>query len=103
MYEADLKSIKSYLDSLNQAGGEPLPHETDTQWLLWLQARLEDGILLSAGAIEQQPQWYIDDMQYLSTLDYYYDLPYLISKCDEQLTAIAKKTREQLPKNNPIR
>ena len=94
-YEQDLLHIREYLDSI-AAGDEPLPHETDTNHLLWLKARLDDGIPLESGGVNGQPAWYIKDMKYLSTLDYYEDLPYLIADCDREIVRIDKKTAEEL-------
>lgn len=89
-YEADKKSLQTYLESLDKTPAT-LPHETDTQHLLWLKARLEDGLMLAAGGIEDQPLHYVEDMQFLATLDYVSDLPYLIEDCRQQLETLAKK------------
>lgn len=102
MYEQDLKKLRAYFQSVDK-GAIPLPREMDTQHLLWLKARLDDGILYTAGGVAEQPEWYVEDMQYLSTLDYFYDLPYRIAECTERLEAIAKNTAKDLPKPNGIR
>lgn len=94
-YEDDLLYIREYLDSIENTD-EPLPHETDTNHLLWLQARLMDGLPLTSGGINQQDAWYIKDMKYLSTLDYYEDLPYLIADCEREIERIDKKTADEL-------
>jgi hypothetical protein len=94
-YEQDLEHIREYLASLEN-GDDPLPHETDANHLLWLKARLDDGIPLDAGGVNQQLAWYIKDMKYLSTLDYYEDLPYLIADCDQQTARIDKKLADDM-------
>lgn len=94
-YEDDLKHIREYLASIEN-GAETLPHETDVNHLLWLNARLDDGIPYTTGGIAEQPNWYIEDMKYLSTLDYAEDLPYLIANCAEEITRIDKKLAEDM-------
>lgn len=93
-YEEDLKQIREYLASVDD-----LPHETDVNHLLWLQTRLDSGILYTSGGIAEQPNWYIEDLKYLSTLDYAEDLPYLIANCDEEITRIDKKLADELKAN----
>jgi hypothetical protein len=102
LYEQDLKNLRQYFKALNNNTALS-PREPDTQYLLWLKARLDDGILYTTGGINEQPEWYIEDMQYLSKLDYFYDLPYRITECAERLEQIAKNTAKDMPKPGTVR
>ena len=57
-----------------QPGHETIPH-SDASWDSWKYAHASSWVTLyRPGGFEAQPRWWLEDMQWFNTLNYYYQL-----------------------------
>lgn len=89
-YETEQRDIQAYIEADTTS-----PHEPDHHRLLWLYRRYQDGVLPFTGGALDQPNWFVEDMQYCDLLAYYTDLKYQLASARQDLQrAMAKAVKE---------
>lgn len=89
IYTRDKREITAYLEDIDRLN-MPVPHTPDIALLRWTYDRLQDGVLAESGGVNQQPAHYVDDMRFVSMMDYFVDLDRLIGECDDEMQRIAQ-------------